>query len=118
MDAGRTKHSAPRVVGGGRSPRYARRRAARGVVGAYAPEWSDAAVAAVLDALEKSSAGPRKVSSYCDTWLANCGAHAAFIAGLKISPADRALAASVIAFSSAKAQGAGSDKELTTSRQW
>ena len=43
--------------------------------------------------------------------LANCGAHAAFIAGLKISPADRALAASVIAFSSAKAQGAGSDKQ-------
>ena len=112
MDAGRTKHSAPRAVGGGRSPRYARRRVARGVVGVYAPEWSDAAAAAVLDALEKSSAGPRKVSTYCDTWLANRGAHAAFVAGLKISPADRALATSVIAVSAAKAQGAGSDGEL------
>ena len=52
------------------------------------------------------------MSTYCDTWLVNRGAHAAFVAGLKISPADRALATSVIAVSAAKAQGAGSDGEL------
>ena len=112
MDAGRTKCSAPRAVGGGRSPRYEQRRAERGVVGAYAPEWSDAAAAAVLGALQEKSAGPRKVSAFCDTWLAESSTHAAFVAGLKISPADRLLATSVIGAAAAKAQNAGSAGEL------
>ena len=38
----------PRKHGGGRSTRYERRRVERGVRGANAPEWSDAAAHAVL----------------------------------------------------------------------
>ena len=65
----RNPHSAPRAVGGGRSPRYDKRAHRAGASKAYAPEWSDAAAAAVMAALQDKSAGPRKVSAMCDTWL-------------------------------------------------
>ena len=48
----RNRASGPRAVGGGRSPRYEQRRAARESRAKYAPEWSDAAAAAVLEQLE------------------------------------------------------------------
>ena len=78
----RNPHSAPRAVGGGRSPRYSKRAHRAGVARLYAPEWSDAAAAAVMAALHEKSAGPRKVSALCDTWLCDSRAHPGFIAQL------------------------------------
>ena len=54
---GRTaREKKPRALGGGRSERYESRRVARKAERAYAPSWSDAAAAAVLDQLHKESA--------------------------------------------------------------
>ena len=50
----RNPHSAPRAVGGGRSPRYDKRAHRAGASKAYAPEWSDAAAAAVMAALQET----------------------------------------------------------------
>ena len=106
MVAGRKGHGSPRVVGGGRSARHAERHAERGHVRTNAPDWSDAAAAAVMQALQSMSTGPRKVAAMCDAWLPNAGAHKAFVAGLRISPADRDLVTAVLAVHCARAQAA------------
>ena len=59
MPAGRNKRPSPRAVGGGRSPRYAERRAQRGTVGSRAPEWGDAAASEVLRVLSDDCLLPR-----------------------------------------------------------
>ena len=112
MVGGRNKHSRPRAVGGGRSTRYEKRRTVRGGGRAYAPEWSDAAAAAVMQALQEESASPRKIATFCDTWLTDRGAHATFVAGLRLSPTDRSLAESVIAANAERAQNAANAEEL------
>ena len=67
-------------------------------------EWSDAAAAAVLQALEQSSSGPRKVSAFCDTWLTHADGDEAFLRGLRLSPADRGVTADILAFHAVKAR--------------
>ena len=108
----RNPHSAPRAVGGGRSPRYEKRAHRAGAAKAYASEWSDAAAAAVMSALHKKSAGPRKVSALCDTWLCDSRAHPGFVAQLKLSPADAALTKEILHFHAQKAVAAAGAQEL------
>ena len=96
----------PRAVGGGRSPRYEKRPHRRSGARAYAPEWSDASAAAVLNALKQMSDGPRKLSQLCDTWLMDKEGHPRFIAGLKLSPADAGLTAAILDFHRLKAEAA------------
>ena len=108
----RNKHSHPRAVGGGRSPRYERWKHRLGGARRYAPEWSDAAAAAMLDALHSKSAGPRKIATFCGQWLLDSTAHAGFIRDLRLSPADAVLAATVVASHASKAQAAMGEKEL------
>ena len=60
MPASRNKRPSPRAVGGGRSPRYAERRAQRGTVNSRAPEWGDAAAAEVLRVLSEDCQGANK----------------------------------------------------------
>ena len=96
MNAGRNKHSHPRAVGGGRSPRYEARRHARGGVRRYAPEWSDAAAAALLSHLEAESQG--KVAAYVGNWLTRPDWQEKAVKVLKLSPADRDLTTKILAF--------------------
>ena len=111
----RNKHSRPRAVGGGRSKRYESRKARRsaGAEGrGYAPEWSDAAAEAVMRVLTSRSAGPRKISAYCDTWLPVADCDSGFLRELRLSPSDRDLAAGILAFHSAKAQACDDAQDL------
>ena len=101
-----------RAVGGGRSPRYEKRAHRAGAAKAYAPEWSDAAAAAVVAALHKKSAGPRKVSALCDTWLCDPRAHPGFVSQLKLSPADADLTKEILHFHAQKAVAAAGAQEL------
>ena len=64
MPAGRNKRPSPRAVGGGRSPRYAERRAQRGTVVSRAPEWGDAAAAEVLRVLREDCRSRPKIPSF------------------------------------------------------
>ena len=105
---GRNKYSNPRAVGGGRSRRYDGRAHRVGGARAYAPEWSDAAAAAVMQALQEQSAGPRKIAQHCEAWLTAPAGHAAFTAKLRLSPADSALTRSILEFHCKKA-GAATD---------
>ena len=103
----RNKASRPRAVGGGRSKLYEARRARRpagAAARAYAPEWSDAAAAAVLQALTAQSSGPRKVSQFCDTWLPQADTDEAFMRALKLSPADHEVATAILAVHAGRAQ--------------
>ena len=109
---GRNPHSHPRAVGGGRSPRYERRKHRLGGARRYAPEWSDAAAAAVLAALHNKSVWPRKIAAFCGKWLLNSTAHAGFIRELRLSPADAVLTATVVASHASKAQAATNEQEL------
>ena len=64
---GRTaKDKRPRALGGGRSARYESRREARNADRAYAPGWSDAAAAVVLEQLHAGSimCGQKIVRNY------------------------------------------------------
>ena len=108
----RNPHSAPRAVGGGRSPRYDARAHRASAARQYAPEWSDAAAAAVLQALHEKSAGPRKVATMCDAWLPTAGAARGFVAALGLSPSDAALTREVLAFHAQKAQAATDEQAL------
>ena len=111
----RNKHSRPRAVGGGRSKKYEARRARRPAgagARAYAPEWSDAAAAAVMGELHKRSSGPRKVSQYCDGWLPQADTDEGFLYGLKLSPADRDVTAGVLAVHAARARACQNDTKL------
>ena len=96
----------PRAVGGGRSPRYDKRPHRMNGARSYAPEWSDSAAAAVLNALKRLSDGPRKMSQLCDSWLLDKEGHPRFIAGLKLSPADAGLTAAILEFHRRKAEAA------------
>ena len=104
MEAVRALQSGPRRIGGGHSARYEARRAARGSARSYAPEWSDAAAAAVYKALEDASelsTGSRRVSlkhvAKVIASAAGCRALLAYAGGM-LSVADRALAAEIVAF--------------------
>ena len=108
----RNPHSHPRAVGGGRSPRYERRKHRLGGARRYAPEWSDAAAEAVMRVLTSRSAGPRKISAYCDTWLPVADSDPGFLRELRLCPADRDLAAGILAFHSAKAQACDDAQDL------
>ena len=96
MGPGRNKHSQPRAVGGGRWPRYEERRKARGGVRRYAPEWSDAAAAALISRLHIESNG--HVATYVGNWLTNPRLQDKTLTAARLSPADRELARRVIAF--------------------
>ena len=105
----RNRASGPRAVGGGRSPRYEQRRAARKSRVKYAPEWSDAAAAAVLEHLEAKK-HDMSMSSFCSKWLTDPQEQAASVARLRLSPADRSLVASILEAAhekAVKAQGEG-----------
>ena len=84
-------------MGGGRLRRYDRRAHRKAGARSYAPEWSDAAAAAVLSALQVKSSGNRKLSLFCDTWLPTADTDAAFVQGLRLSPADRDVTSSILA---------------------
>ena len=102
-------------MGGGRSKKYEARRARRPAgagARAYAPEWSDAAAAAVLGELHKRSSGPRKVSQYCDGWLPQADTDTAFLRDLKLSPADREVTAGILAVHAARARSCHDDTKL------
>ena len=88
--------------GGGRSPRYEQRRAARESRVKYAPEWSDAAAAAVLEHLEAGKQS-MSMSAFCTNWLTDPLKQAASIARLRLSPADRSLVSSILEIAHEKA---------------
>ena len=90
MHPQRNAHSRPRAVGGGRSPRYAARRAGRPDTMQYAPEWSDAAAAAVLQALQAD--GDRKVRASALKVLESPRELEAFAARLPLTADGRGLA--------------------------
>ena len=108
----RNKHSNPRAVGGGRSRRYDRRAHRKAGARSYAPEWSDAAAAAVLSALQAKSSGNRKVSQFCDTWLLTADTDASFVHELKLSPADRDVTTSILAVHAARARAGQQEGKL------
>ena len=101
MPAGRNKRPSPRAVGGGRSPRYAERRAQRGTVGSRAPEWGDAAASEVLRVLSDDCLGANLLG-HCISWLPQAEGHAKFVRRLKLSPADREKASEILGWHSAK----------------
>ena len=110
---GRTaREKKPRALGGGRSERYESRRVARKAERAYAPSWSDAAAAAVLDHLHKESAREGKqIVEYTRTMLTSAARARELREGVSgsVSPADRQLIASIIqmhASAIAKVRGA------------
>ena len=88
----------PRKQGGGRSTRYDRRRAARGVLGAHAPEWSDAAAASMLRALEvHGEAQGTQVSQTTMQVLGSAALQERLIRSMKASSYDEANARAVLA---------------------
>ena len=107
--AKRNAHSTPRAVGGGRSPRYAKRRAARPASMQYAPEWSDAAAAAVLKALQM--AGDRKVRASALRVLESPRELEAFVAHLPLTADGRGLAARIMREHAARVQAAPDEAE-------
>ena len=96
MVLGRNKHSQPRAVGGGRSPRYEERRKSRGGSRRYAPEWSDAAAAAIMRSLNAESKG--RVANYVGNWLTSQVLQERTLAASRLSPADKDLARRVLAY--------------------
>ena len=91
--------------------RYEQRRAARASRVKYAPEWSDAAAAALLEHLEAEK-HDMSMSSFCSNWLTDPLAQAASIARLRLSPADRSLVVSVLELAHAKAVKAKEEGRL------
>ena len=97
---GRTaKDKRPRALGGGRSARYESRREARNADRAYAPGWSDAAAAVVLEQLHAGSTMcGQKIVQYTRTVLTDPARAAEWEdrIAVHLSPADRKLVASIV----------------------
>ena len=96
MERGRRPHR----FGGGRAARYEERRAQRGIERAYAPAWTDAAAAAVLDALhthsmetqtemDKGCGGTLRTTGAAQQILSDSSARTLFVQGLDLSAAER-----------------------------
>ena len=110
MRGPRNKASEPRAVGGGRSPRYDGRRAARGATRGYASEWGDASAHAVLQQLkDESKAAGEHLQQYTGWVLGASDRVHAFVSRLKaaLSPHDRDVAASIMLVHVQKVLAAG-----------
>ena len=66
----------------------------------------------MLSALQAKSSGNRKVSLFCDTWLLTADTDAAFVQGLKLSPADRDVTTSILAVHAARARAGQQEGKL------
>ena len=93
----------PRRVGGGRSDRHDARNASQGRSRANAPEWSDAAAAAVLTALHSCArdAG-RGIVAQVKRVLSETEEAERMVKGLKLSEHDRSTARAVMQFHALK----------------
>ena len=93
----------PRRVGGGRSDRHDARNASQGYSRANAPEWSDAAAAAVLTALHSCArdAG-RGIVAQVKRVLSETEEAERMVKGLKLSEHDRSTARAVMQFHALK----------------
>eukprot|EP00310_Coccolithus_braarudii_P017060 CAMPEP_0183331834 /NCGR_PEP_ID=MMETSP0164_2-20130417/1154_1 /TAXON_ID=221442 /ORGANISM="Coccolithus pelagicus ssp braarudi, Strain PLY182g" /LENGTH=171 /DNA_ID=CAMNT_0025500421 /DNA_START=77 /DNA_END=592 /DNA_ORIENTATION=+ len=100
----RNASSSPRAVGGGRSARYEERRARRGGGFQYAPEWSDAAAAAVFD---KFHVGERfQVARVVGLLMGVAGELRAWVEELRVSEHDREVTLSILEVHAARMKGA------------
>ena len=107
----------PRKVCGGRSPRYeGRRTRERTNSRQNAAEWSDAAAQAVLSAIHTGSAAAGQVlKTYVISLLTTPGGVEQFVAGLPVTQAQRALAATILATHAAR-MGEATDVEMQRRR--